>query len=529
MDIKRLALFALLLTCGGVAFAQTPPTAVVTYGAAGVSTSGPGSGTVTSISNADGTLTLAPNPIITTGTVSLNLAHSNTWTAMQAINLNTASLPTPIAGTPLQIAQADATANRIELDSWGALTGIAGRRANGTAASPSDTGAGLSLLVLSAYGRANGAYTTSSSGGVSLNTLNAWSVSDQSTQLVISLTPVGSTASATALTLTSSSLTLASGSAYNAVSLGSVTAVTYGFNSLKTGWYSGGQDASVGLSVNGSNVVDYAITKAGSFSAPNFNVTAATVPNNGIYLSSANTIGIATNSGNRWNISPGGNFSTVNANGLFFAAGAASATSPTFAPNQASATTGIGAQASGNMSFITAATEIMRITSTGPQIIVLPTDAATTDNSLCINTTTHIVSSGSGTLGICLGTSSVRYKRSIVNVADGLDTIMNLQPKNFRYLKGYGDNGAREQYGFIAEDVVKVLPKLVGLDAQKRPNTVDIVGMVPVIVKALQQMQGEINRLGIAALDKLREEVLALFGWNILLTLGLGYALVRKR
>lgn len=123
----------------------------------------------------------------------------------------------------------------------------------------------------------------------------------------------------------------------------------------------------------------------------------------------------------------------------------------------------------------------------------------------------------------------MRYKRSIVNVADGLDAIMGLQPKNFRYLKGYGDDGAREQYGFIAEDVVNILPKLVGLDVQKRPNTVDILGMVPVIVKALQQMQNEINNLGVVALDKLRKEVLALFVWNAFLTIGLGYMLMRKR
>lgn len=47
-----------------------------------------------------------------------------------------------------------------------------------------------------------------------------------------------------------------------AATLGSVSAVAYGFNSAKTGFYSGTQDASVGLSVNGSDVLDYGVTTA---------------------------------------------------------------------------------------------------------------------------------------------------------------------------------------------------------------------------------------------------------------------------
>src|SRR5580704_794595 len=38
---------------------------------------------VTSVSNSDSTLTLSPNPITTTGTISLNLGEANTWSATQ--------------------------------------------------------------------------------------------------------------------------------------------------------------------------------------------------------------------------------------------------------------------------------------------------------------------------------------------------------------------------------------------------------------------------------------------------------------
>lgn len=55
---------------------------------------GGGSGSVSSISNSDGTLNLSPNPIIGTGTVSLNLGNTNTWTApINSSYSGTASTP----------------------------------------------------------------------------------------------------------------------------------------------------------------------------------------------------------------------------------------------------------------------------------------------------------------------------------------------------------------------------------------------------------------------------------------------------
>jgi hypothetical protein len=52
-----------------------------------------------------------------------------------------------------------------------------------------------------------------------------------------------------------------------------------------------------------------------------------------------------------------------------------------------------------------------------------------------------------------------------------------------------------ELYGFTAEDMQKVLPKLVGLDKSGRANTADYVGLIPVLVKAVQEQQGEIADL----------------------------------
>jgi hypothetical protein len=132
------------------------------------------------------------------------------------------------------------------------------------------------------------------------------------------------------------------------------------------------------------------------------------------------------------------------------------------------------------------------------QLVTLPaitSDAGLTDANVCEDTTLHGLHAGSGTLGVCLGTSSKRYKNRIVDLSDGLAQIMALEPKNFFYNPDHGDYGAREQYGFLAEDVVDILPKLTALDSDGKPNSVDILGMVPILVKAMQEQQAKIAAL----------------------------------
>jgi hypothetical protein len=161
------------------------------------------------------------------------------------------------------------------------------------------------------------------------------------------------------------------------------------------------------------------------------------------------------------------------------------------------------ASGGGGVNFYSDSTDIFNITTSNN--VALPsiaTDATHTDTSVCQDTTTHALYFGSGTLGICLGTSSVRYKKDIVAQTDGLAQIMALSAINYHYIEGRGDNGAREQYGFLAEDVVNVLPKLVALDVDGKPNSVDILGMVPVLVKAVQELKANNDNLkqGLAAL-----------------------------
>lgn len=125
-------------------------------------------------------------------------------------------------------------------------------------------------------------------------------------------------------------------------------------------------------------------------------------------------------------------------------------------------------------------------------------DTALTDNTVCITSSGQLYK-GSGALGTCLGTSSLRYKTHVQDATDGLLKVAALQPKTFFYKKGYGDDGARKQFGFLAEDVVEIIPGLVTADNDGRPNTVDLLGMVPMMVTAIKELK--------ASNDNLRQDI----------------------
>jgi hypothetical protein len=145
--------------------------------------------------------------------------------------------------------------------------------------------------------------------------------------------------------------------------------------------------------------------------------------------------------------------------------------------------------------FNTAGTDRFEINGDGSIYLNLSSDAGHTDRTVCRDTGDGTLMEGSGTLGVCLGTSSRRYKNSIVDLAPGLAELMKLRAVSFHYNNAtYGDP-KKEMYGFIAEEAKPVLPQLVGLDKEGRPNTFDYGGLVPILVKAVQQQQSQIAAL----------------------------------
>lgn len=126
----------------------------------------------------------------------------------------------------------------------------------------------------------------------------------------------------------------------------------------------------------------------------------------------------------------------------------------------------------------------------------ITTDATHTDSTVCQDTTTHQFYFGSGTLGICLGTSTARAKENILAVNDNaLNQVMALKPVAFNYKDGWGYDSSKRYFGFLAEDVATVIPELVGRNANGQIQNADYVGMIPLLVKTIQEQQRQIESL----------------------------------
>jgi hypothetical protein len=99
----------------------------------------------------------------------------------------------------------------------------------------------------------------------------------------------------------------------------------------------------------------------------------------------------------------------------------------------------------------------------------------------------------------CLA-SSARFKYGIKALNSGLNEILSLRPVSFFYkpegIFANNQNFQRERVGLIAEDVAKIDPRLVGFEKDGvTPRTVGYEQIVPVLIKAVQEQQAEIEAL----------------------------------
>jgi|HubBroStandDraft_2_1064218.scaffolds.fasta_scaffold00003_46 hypothetical protein len=294
-------------------------------------------------------------------------------------------------------------------------------------------------------------------------------------------------------------------------------------NVLTIGTQKGGTGSTrnVEVLVGGTNQLDFGITAGGSWTF------GSSIGVSGNITSSSSSAGGAinlTNTSGGYGLRNGSTIITspVNATLQFGASDAASPVAQTIQPQSVSAgntnvagatftvagsksngsgggdvvfKTTLSSAASGTQNTLATALILKGGTQT-VQMPALTSDAAQTDNTLCWNSTAGQLYAGSGTLGICLGTSSMAAaKRDWRPIDSALAKIADLTPGNYFYKQGFGDNGARLQYGFLAENFAAVLPKLARYDADGTPNGIDLVGLIPLLVRAIQEQQAQIEEL----------------------------------
>ena len=93
--------------------------------------------------------------------------------------------------------------------------------------------------------------------------------------------------------------------------------------------------------------------------------------------------------------------------------------------------------------------------------------------------------------------SSLRYKEEIKDWSGGLDVIMALKARTFKYKKDYYNNADVDFLGLIAEEVSQVCPYLVDYENEDRTGqeeNVRYANIVVPLIKAIQELQAKLDK-----------------------------------
>jgi hypothetical protein len=116
-----------------------------------------------------------------------------------------------------------------------------------------------------------------------------------------------------------------------------------------------------------------------------------------------------------------------------------------------------------------------------------------------------------GNIGAPSGTniynaSDVRLKRNIVSIESGLDKVMQLNPVKFNWIEKFVESEqGKDMLGFIAQEVLPHIPEAVESFGEsdlyidgvviEKPLRINEKFIIPVLVKAIQEQQTQINEL----------------------------------
>jgi len=191
--------------------------------------------------------------------------------------------------------------------------------------------------------------------------------------------------------------------------------------------------------------------------------------------------------------------------------------------------------------FGTAATERMRIDSSGNLLVGKTTASLSTDGHWFapLGYSYHTIAAGANTLHVYSSTASAyrfyvtaagvinattttitaisdqRLKENIRDLDDGLEKVMALQPRKFDWKEGKGED-TKNARGFIAQELELVFPDMVtewidpapeGEEPYKAVNA----NLIPTLVKAIQEMKAIIDTQA-STITQLQADVAALKG-----------------
>ena len=113
-------------------------------------------------------------------------------------------------------------------------------------------------------------------------------------------------------------------------------------------------------------------------------------------------------------------------------------------------------------------------------------------NIFTIDKDGNVNATGNMTATAFNNSSDIRLKTNINTMTGSLGNILKLRGVTFNWKET--SNPTQTQYGFIAQEVEKVFPDLVGTDSNGY-KTVNYIGVIPVLTEAIKTQQEEIESL----------------------------------
>ncbi|MCB0658842.1 MAG: tail fiber domain-containing protein [Saprospiraceae bacterium] len=117
---------------------------------------------------------------------------------------------------------------------------------------------------------------------------------------------------------------------------------------------------------------------------------------------------------------------------------------------------------------------------------------------------------GNMAVGSLTETSDARLKESVHPVESSLDKVLQLQPKEYQFIKNAGiDLPEGDQIGFLAQDLEKIYPQLIREvvyptslkpdDSALNPEietikTINYSALIPILTKAIQELNAKVER-----------------------------------
>lgn len=105
-------------------------------------------------------------------------------------------------------------------------------------------------------------------------------------------------------------------------------------------------------------------------------------------------------------------------------------------------------------------------------------------------------------------TSDKKFKKDIKPIESSLEKVLTLDGKTYNWRnEEFKDKnfGNELQYGFLAQEVQKVIPSLV-IQSENGDLAMNYIGLIPVLIEAMKEQQTQINELKFQITDNFRTQ-----------------------